>query len=71
MHAAAFRGVAAMINARPICSRTGSVVFPGQAVSPLGPASQRPPIKFSSHGCFVPRVFTNTVHMMARGTLGT
>ena len=70
LHAATFRGVAAMINARPIW-RTGPGIFPGQAVSPRGPAPPRPTINFSSHGCFVPRVFTNTTHMMARDTPGT
>ena len=56
LHAATFRGVAAMINARPIW-RTGPGVFPGQAVSPRGPSPQRPTTNFSSHGCFVLRVF--------------
>ena len=70
LHAATFRGVAAMINARPIW-RTGPGIFHGQAVSPRGPAPQRPTINFSSHGCFVPRVFTSTIHMMARDTPGT
>ena len=31
-------------------------------------ASQRPTTSFSSHGFFVPRVFTNTTRMMARDT---
>ena len=35
LHAATFRGVAAMINARPIW-RMGPGIFPGQAVSPRG-----------------------------------
>jgi len=60
LHAATFRGVAAMINARPIW-RMGPGVFPGKAISPRGPAPKRSTIKFLSHGCFVPRVFTNTV----------
>jgi len=70
LHAATFRGVAAVISARPIWC-TGPGIFLGQAVSPRGPASQRPTINFSSHGCFVPRVFTNIIHMMARDTPGT
>ena len=41
LHAVTFRGVAAVISARPIW-RTGPGVFPGQAVSPRGPAPQRP-----------------------------
>jgi len=41
-NAAAFRGVAAMTSARPIW-RTGPGVFPGQAVSPQGPAPQKAP----------------------------
>ena len=45
LHAATFRGVAAMINARPIW-RTGPGVFPGQAVSQRGPAPQRPTTNF-------------------------
>jgi len=65
LHAATFRGVAAMINARPIW-RMGPGENPGQAGPPRGPAPQRPTINFSSHGCFVPRVFTNTTRMMAR-----
>ena len=70
LHAATLRGVAAMINARPIW-RTGPGIFPGKAVSPRGPAPPRPTINFSSHGCFVPRVFTNTAYMVARDTPGT
>jgi len=69
LHAATFRGVAAMINARPIW-RTGPGVFPGKAKSPRGPAPRKPTINFLSHGCFVPRVFTNTIHMMAREHAG-
>ena len=30
-----------------------------------------PTINFSSHGCFLPRVFTNTIHIMALDTPGT
>ena len=56
LYAATFRGVATMINVRPIW-RTGPGVFPGQAVSPRGPAPHWPTINFSSHGCFEPRVF--------------
>jgi len=70
LNAATFRGIAAMISARPIW-RVGPGVFPWQAVSPRGPVPQRPTISFSSHGCFVPRVFTSIVHMMARDTPGT
>ena len=64
------RSAAAMINARPIW-RMGPGVFPGQAASPRGPAPQRPAINFSSHGCFVPRVVTSTIHMMARDASST
>jgi len=70
LHAATFRGIAAMTSSRPIW-RTGPGVFPGQAVSPRGPVPQRPTTSFSPHGCFVPRVFTNTIHMTARDTPGT
>ena len=69
-HAATYRGVTAVINARPMW-RTGPGVLSGQAASPRGSAPQRPTTNFSSNGCFVPRVFINTVHMLARGTLGT
>jgi len=37
LHAATFRGVAAMTNARPIW-HTGPGFFPGKAASPRGPA---------------------------------
>ena len=70
LHEATFRGVAAVINARQIW-RTDPGVFPKQAASPRDLTPQRPTINFSSHGCFVPRVFTNTTHMMARETPGT
>ena len=64
-HAATFRGVAAVISARPIW-RTDPGVFPGQALPPRGPAPQRPTTSFSSHGFFVPRVFSRIIHMLAR-----
>ena len=70
LHTATYRGVAAMISARPIW-RTAPGVFPGQALSPRGPAPQRPTTNFLSHGCFGPRVFTNTTQMTARDTPGT
>ena len=47
LHAANFRGVAAVINPRPVI-RTGPGVPPGLGLQPLGTARPKPAINFRS-----------------------
>ena len=47
LHAANFRGVAAVINSRPVI-RTGPGVPPGLGLQPLGTARPKPAINFRS-----------------------
>jgi len=47
LHAASFRGVAAVINSRPVI-RTGPSVPPGFGLQPLGTARPKPAINFRS-----------------------
>ena len=47
LHAANFRGVAAVINSRPVI-RTGPGVPPGFGLQPLGTARPKPAINFRS-----------------------
>ena len=49
LHAANFRGVAAVINSRPVI-RTGPGVPPGCGLQSLGTARPKPVISFRSHG---------------------
>jgi len=49
LHAANFRGVAAVINSRPVI-RTGPGAPPGCGLQPLGTACPKPVISFRSHG---------------------
>ena len=52
LHAATFRGVAAMTSSRPIW-RTGPGVFPGQAAPPMCPArkGRRPTFHLTGASC--------------------
>jgi len=49
LHAANFRGVATVINSRPVI-RTGPCVPPGCGLQPLGTARPKPVISFRRHG---------------------
>ena len=48
LHAANFRGVAAVINSRPVI-RTGPGVPPGLGLQPPGTARPKPVVNFKSH----------------------
>ena len=61
LHAANFRGVAAVINLRPVI-RTGPGVPPGCGQMPLGAARPKPVINFRSHGGIVRHAFTTTTN---------
>jgi len=75
LHAAAFRGVEAVISARPIW-RTGPGVFPGQASPPMCPArkGRRPTFHLTGASCPVsllhPRKRRNTERGPEAGVRG-
>ena len=59
LHAANFRGVAAVINSRPVI-RTGPAVPPGLGPQPLGTARPKPAISFRSLRGIARQAFTTT-----------
>ena len=61
LHAANFRGVAAVINSRPVI-RTGPGVPPGLGLQPLGTARPKPAINFRSHRGIARQAITTTTN---------
>jgi len=61
LHAANFRGVAAVINSRPVL-RTGPGVPPGCGLLPLGTARPKPVINFRSHRGIARQATTTTTN---------
>ena len=62
LHAANFRGVAAVINTRPVI-RTGPDVPPGFGLQPLGTARLKPAINFRSlRGIARQAITTTKIH---------
>jgi len=61
LHAANFRGVAAVINSRPVI-RTGPGVPPGLGLKPLGTARPKPTISFRSHRGIARQAITTTTN---------
>ena len=61
LHAANFRGVAAVINSRPAI-RTGPGVPPGCGLLPLGAARPKPVINTRSHGGITRPAITTTTN---------
>ena len=59
LHAANFRGVAAVINSRPVI-RTGPGVPPGFGLQPLGTARPKPAITFRSPRAIAHQAITTT-----------
>ena len=59
LHAANFRGVAAVISSRPVI-RTGPGVPPGFGLQPLGTARPKPAINFRSPRAIAHQAFTTT-----------
>ena len=74
LHAANFRGVAAVINPRPVI-RTGPGVPPGLGLQPLGDARPKPAISFRSLRGIARQAITTTTNnynfAAARLTSGT
>ena len=71
LHAATFRGVALLINSRPVL-RTGAEVPPERGALPLSlPPPLRAVINFSSHLCFPHNDSTNTTITTPRTTPAT
>jgi len=74
LHAANFRGVAAVINSRPVI-RTGPGVPPGLGLQPLGTARPKPAINFRSLRGIARQAITTTTNnnnfAAARLTSGT
>jgi len=60
-HAANFRGVAAVINSRPVI-RTGPGAPPGFGLQPLGTARPKPVINFRSHRGIARQAITTTTN---------
>jgi len=56
LHAAKFRGIAAVIT------RTGLGAAPGCGLLPLGTARPKPAISFRSHGGIARQAITTTTH---------
>ena len=61
LHAASFRGVAAVINSRPVI-RTGPGVPPGFGLQPLGTARPKPAINFRSLRGIARQAITRTTN---------
>ena len=61
LHAANFRGVATVINSRPVI-RTGPCVPPGCGLQPLGTARPKPVINFRSHRGIARQAITATTN---------
>jgi len=61
LHAANFRGVAAVINSRPVI-RTGLGVPPGFGLKPLGTARPKHAINFRSHRGIARQAITTTTN---------
>ena len=61
LHAANFRGVAAVINPRPVI-RTGPGVPPGLGLQPLGTARPKPAINFRSLRGIARQAITTTTN---------
>ena len=61
LHAATFRGVAAVINSRPVI-RTGPGVLPGFGLQPLGTARPKPTISFRSPRAIARQAITTTIN---------
>ena len=59
LHAANFRGVAAVINSRPVI-RTGPGAPPGFGLQPLGTARPKPAISFRSPRAIARQAITTT-----------
>ena len=70
LHAATFRGVALLINSRPVL-RSGPEVPPERGALPLPPPPLRAVINFSSHLCFPHGDSTNTFITTPRTTPAT
>ena len=66
LHAANFRGVAAVINSRPVI-RTGPGVPPGLGLQPLGAARPKPAINFRSLRGIAPGHYHNQKSQQFRG----
>ena len=61
LHAANFRGVAAVVNSRPVI-RTGPGVPPGFRLQPLGTARPKPVINFRSLRGIARQAITTTTN---------
>ena len=61
LHAANFRGVAAVINSRPVL-RTGPGAPPGLGLQPLGAARPKPAISFRSLRGIARQAITTTTN---------
>ena len=74
LHAANFRGVAAVINSRPVI-RTGPGAPPGLGLQPLGTTRPKPATSFRSHRGIARQAITTTTNnnnsAAARLTSGT